>query len=236
MKDQLSKDKDRKSAGMLATVPYLTWAAALPLNCCSGHTVVSGTEPWLLAGCAYQTLPPSLLLPTPGLGQFLQKIHGDFFAVAFPVLPVLQKGICIADWERHFETKDGAEFLQRHAMVFGILGGMYMWLLCGHHMYMLCNYKPEEIEKTASGRKETHRKKSMRSLQVSFPLVATKLFHGLDSTAQHAIHGYIDTCTARGKMPMWRERGALIERFLELAAVDRRARTNCLDLWIFFFF
>ena len=54
---------------------------------------------------------------------------------------------------------------------------------------------------------------------VSVPLVATKLFHRLDSMAQQAIHGCdIDTCTARGKVPTSKERGVLIERFLKFAA------------------
>ena len=80
--------------------------------------MVSVTEAWLLAGCA--------LSPTVGFGQFLHTIHGHFFAVASPVLPILQRGIGIADWKTNLKTMDGAEFLQQQAIFFRILGGMYI--------------------------------------------------------------------------------------------------------------
>ena len=69
---------------------------------------------------AHPKLAAPLFLPTPGLGQHLHKIHGHFFVVAFPVLPILPTGFDIADWETHFEMKDGAEFLQEQAMVLRI--------------------------------------------------------------------------------------------------------------------
>ena len=54
----IRRDKHRTRARMLPKVPYLTWAGAVPLDRCPGNKVVSGTEAWLLAGCAYQKLTP----------------------------------------------------------------------------------------------------------------------------------------------------------------------------------
>ena len=78
---------------------------------------------------------------------------------------------------RHFETKDGAEFLQGHTIVVSILGGMYTWFLCG---LLTVLYKPEdEIDKFACRCKQ-HRK-------MSIPFVAAELFRVLDQMAQHVI-------------------------------------------------
>ena len=98
MVDPLSKDKKRTRAGMPAKVPYLTWAGEVPLDSCLGHTVVSGTEGWLLAGYAYLKLTPLVVLPTPGLGQTSPQYSWPFLRRCFP---------CVADlatrhWRRGF--------------------------------------------------------------------------------------------------------------------------------------
>ena len=40
-----------------------------------------------------------LLQPSPGLGQFLHKTHNHFFAVAFPMLPIMLEAFGIAGWK-----------------------------------------------------------------------------------------------------------------------------------------
>ena len=170
--------------------------------------MVSGTEAWLLAGCAYQKLTPPVLLPTPGLGQYLQKTHGHVVAVAFPVLPMLQKKTSASRIGSHFgeegrcrilaTTCDGLQDVGWHA-----------------HLVALRLHGRKKKTKVVDA-----------AFAVSVPLVAAKLFHRLDPMAQHAIHGCdTDTCTARGKVPTSKERGVLVERFLKFAAFSNSSES-----------
>ena len=80
----------------------------------------------------------------------------------------------------------------------------------------LCSAATRRRDREDCQRPQEKTKEVEVTFAVSLPLVATKLFHGLDWMAQHAMHGFkIDTCTARGKVPMWKERGAMIERLLK---------------------
>ena len=199
MVDPLSKDKKRTRAGMPAKVPYLTWAGEVPLDSCLGHTVVSGTEGWLLAGYAYLKLTPLVVLPTPGLGQTSPQYSWPFLRRCFP---------CVADlatrhWHRGFGDALRDEGRRRDlARNIRWSSGSWVactsWLPCGHMTVLSC-YKPEdEIEKTASGRKKK-RKRSMWPLQCHSSS-RCKALPWAYSMAQHAIHGFnIEACWARGK-------------------------------------
>ena len=99
-----------------------------------------------------------------GLVRLLHNIHGRFFAGAFLVLPILHKGIGIADLETHFETKGGAEILQEHVMVLQDLGWhVHLVALWQHGCAILLQSRRRDREDCV--RRKKKRMRSMRPLQ-----------------------------------------------------------------------